>query len=507
MKILPLDAWTITKIKAGQIINNYYDIIKELIENSIDAKSTNITIYFNIINNEIKIIDNGIGMTQENLKSSILLHHTSKFTSLNNIKYLGFRGEGLYVIENICTLTIISKPINSLAYKLYKKDNQFITEITSSNDGTTIILNNIFHNLPGKNKFINTKKDFINIVLYLQKISIIYPHIKISLYKNNKHYLYLYGENYKDLIYQIFKIENYEEFYILQNNIKIKILINRDLKVYKNKNNILFFVNNRYVEDFGLLKIIQEILKNKFGSSYINFMLCFLYLPEENVDCNINPHKTQIQINNLEEIKSIIDNFFINKYCKNTYNKLHENTIPLLSNNINKWFYFKKKFIICEYDNEIYFLDIHALSERLLLENIKNYTYNTQILLEEITLNLTEEEKILFMDKEIEFQKLKFKYKLISHYLLIYEIPDFINISEMNNIFKHFIKNNHHIFLHKLAEFSCKNSLKSGYNINEQEIVYFLKLINENQNLNTCCHGRNTFKKFSINDFNKIFNR
>lgn len=509
MNIYILDDWTITKIKAGQVINNYYNIVKELVDNSIDAGSTNINIYFNINNNEIKVLDDGIGMKESNLKLCILPHSTSKFTSLDNIKYLGFRGEGLYIISIIGNIQIKSKEEgSSVGYELYKNNNEYITRITSVNKGTYVIVNNIFDYLPGKNKFLTPKKDFLNTVIFLQRMALIYKNIKFNLYKNNKHYLYLFGENYKDLIYQIFKINDFSEMNINDNlkDIRIKIYLNRDLKSYKNKNNIIFFVNNKYVEDWGLLKIIENIFQKKFGSSHINFMLFFLYIPYEEVDFNIAPNKNQIKISKMDEIETLLNDFFIKTYSPNN-NLLAESKQNLFINHVQDWFFFKRKFVICNYDNEIYFLDIHALSERLLLEKIKNVKYNTQILLEEVSIPLTEEEKILFIEKEFEFKKLKFKYELISQYLLIYEIPDFLSFSEIHKMIRFFLREEYHFFLHKLANFSCKNSLKAGNNINEKEILEFLRLIKNNDNLHYCCHGRKTFKKFNNKDLDKIFDR
>jgi DNA mismatch repair protein MutL len=522
MDIYILDNWTIGKIKAGQIINNYYYIVKELVENSIDAKSKNINIYFNIKNNQIKVTDDGIGMNENNLKLSILPHATSKFKSLDYIDYIGFRGEGLYVISIIGNINIKTKShLQEVGYELYKNNyDTYVTQITSINKGTSITIDNIFNTLPGMNKFLSPQKDFLSVVIFLQRMALIHKNIKFNLYKNNKHYLYLFGEDYKDLIYQIFKIKEFLEINIDENdfkpnetknnykNIKIKIYLNRDLKHYKNKNSTLFFVNDKYVEDFGLLKIIENIFQKKFGSNHINFMLFFLYIPYEEVDYNITPNKEKVKISNLEEIKDILDNFFIQKYFPiNTKNLLKEKQQDLIYNSINNWFFFKKKFVICDYNNEIYFLDIHALSERLILEKIKNINYNSQPLLEEISINLTEEEKIFFIEKEEDFKKLKFTYKLISHYLLIYEMPDFLSISELPLIINLFLKEEYHFFLHKLANFSCKNSLKAGDSINEKEILEFLKLIENNNNLHYCCHGRKTFKKFTNKDLNKIFNR
>ena len=182
MKITLLNSWTISKIRAAQVINNYYDIVKELVENSIDGKSTYINIYYNIKNNEIRVIDDGIGMEKEDLKLSIESHATSKFSSLDNINYLGFRGEGLHIIRECGNLTISSKTnYEDMGHLLEKNNNEFIIKPICKNTGTEVVITHIFENIPGKSKFINKKKDFLNIILFLQKISLAFNHIRFSV--------------------------------------------------------------------------------------------------------------------------------------------------------------------------------------------------------------------------------------------------------------------------------------------------------------------------------------
>lgn len=509
MEIIRLNQWTINKIRAAQVINNYYDLIKELVENSIDAKSNNINIYYNIKNKEVKVIDDGIGMNETNLKLSIESHTTSKFTSLDNINYLGFRGEGLYVIKDCGNLIIGSKPSNELTgYLLEPCGTTHIIKPYCMNSGTEIIVRNIFESIPARSKFINNQKDFLNIILFIQKMALAFPNIRFNLFKNNKHYLLINNSSYKDLIYEIFKISEFNQLNISKNlengEIHMKIFLNSHLK--ENKGNILFFVNNRPVDDFGLLNILKNILLKKHGHSNIDFLLFFLYIPYEYVDCNITPNKTKVNISILNILKAMLEDFFTQKYISKKYCSLNDNL--LISNNLNNWFNYENKYIICDFNKEIYFVDIHAISERLLLEKIRNLNYNMQILLEEITICLTENEKLLFQEHEENLIKFKFKYKLLGHYLLIYEIPDFLETSEVSQVIKALIYNKDiHIFLHKLADISCKNSIKSGAKINEKEILEFLSLINEKPNLHSCCHGRNTFRKFNKKDLDKMFSR
>jgi DNA mismatch repair protein MutL len=459
--------------------------------------------------NEIRIIDDGNGMEKEDLKLSIESHATSKFTSLDYINYLGFRGEGLHIIKECGNLTISSKTSNEkVGYILIKNNNEYMLEPICMNNGTEVLITHIFENIPGRSKFINKKKDFLNIILFLQKIALSFSHIRFSIFKDNRHYLLIDGSSYEDLIYQIFKISQFNQLNISKNinnkQIHIKMFLNSHLK--ENKGNILFYVNNRPVEDFGILSILKNILLKKHGHSNIDFLLFFLYIPYEYVDSNITPNKNKVNISILDTLREMLDEYFTEKYISKKH-VLFENQLIHI-NYLSNWFNYKNKYIICDFNEEVYFIDIHAVSERLFLEKIKNLSFNVEVLLEEITISLTEEEKIFFIENENNLKEFKFKYELLGTYLLIYEVPDFLETHEINQVVKELIKNKDiHIFLHKLANISCKNSIKSGEKINEKEIREFLILINENPNLHSCCHGRNTFKKFNMKDLDKIFCR
>lgn len=507
MNIRLLDNWTITKIKAGQVISNYKDIVKELIENSIDADSTNIAIYLNFHRQEIRVVDNGKGMTKEDLILCTTAHATSKFTSLDDICYLGFRGEGLYVISECSDITISSKTSQGIGYKLSRKlSGEFTTSVEAFNDGTEVVVRNIFARTPSKLKFLTPNKDFINSIIYIQMLCLSHRHIKFHIYKNDKSYLYLHGENYEDLIYQIFKIENCNHLYLEEEDFSINMYFNTNLK--DEKGQILFFVNKRPVEDFGLLQTIKGLVFQHTGESNIKFLLMFINIKKNFVDCNITPSKSQVRISILNDIKVALKRHFVIRPSNNNHYQLKEEAQFLESHNLRCWFTYKNKYIIAYYNDDIYMIDHHAISERLILQQIENSSYNTQLLLNKISINLTEEELYLMHEKSEDLRSLKFNYQLIGSYLLIDEIPDFLESHEVAGVVKKFLhEDNNHMFLHFLSDISCRNALKAGYKVNEAEVKEFIINTSGKGYCQHCNHGRNTYILFDEKGLNKMFGR
>jgi DNA mismatch repair protein MutL len=506
MIIRILDKWTITKIKAGQVISNYKDIVKELVENSIDAKPNNILIHLNFDNREIKVIDDGIGMNEKDLELSVFPHATSKFTSLDSISYLGFRGEGLYVINECSSLTIISKEKNKNGYKLTTNfKNELIISHEAANDGTEVIVKDIFSKTPGKIKFLSPRKDFINSIILIQNLSLAYPSIKFHVYKNNKYHLYLDGFNYEELIFQIFKVENCRQIKIKKESFAINMYLNNNLK--DNKGQTLFFINQRVVEDFGILNTIKILLQQTTGEGNIQFLLFFIEIDARFVDFNLVPDKSQVRVSILNEIKeALIEELQVSHVVKG--HVLRECPQFLETHNLKYWFAYKNKYIIAYYNDNIYMIDQHAISERLMLQTMENINYNSQILLQAISLDLTEEEVHLLESKTLQLKKLKFKHELIGNYLIIEEIPDFMSCNEVSKVIREFIhENNFHIFLHKLGDISCKNSLKAGAKITEEEVKQFIYHLNTQSNCHFCNHGRNTCVILNEQSLDKLFGR
>ena len=304
--IVLLDDLTINKIAAGEVIENPSAAIKEMVENSIDAGATSITVEVkNGGKSFIKITDNGKGITKEDLPLSIERHATSKLKQiedLDKIDSFGFRGEALASIASISKMTIISKTSDDLTATKMVVEAGDILEISedTGKTGTTIIIENLFFNVPVRYKFLkNDATEFRYIKSMLEKIAISNPGVIIKLINNGKEVLKTSGNGkLEDAIYVLFgkrisqnlvKV-NYEE-----DGIKISGFIGNTTIAVDSRKDELFFLNKRYIQNKTLYSSADEAFKGDAGIGKFSFAIINLKMPPSFYDVNIHPTKKEVK--------------------------------------------------------------------------------------------------------------------------------------------------------------------------------------------------------------------
>ena len=455
--IVLLDDLTINKIAAGEVIENPAAAIKEMVENSIDAGATSITVEVkNGGKSFIKITDNGKGIARDDLPLAIERHATSKLRQiedLDKIDSFGFRGEALASIASISKMTIISKTSeDTLATKMYVEAGD-IVELTedAGKTGTTIIIENLFFNVPVRYKFLkNDATEFRYIKLAIEKIAISNPGVAIKLINNEKEIFKTYGNGkLEDVIYILFgkKISqnlvnvNYEE-----GGIEISGFIGNTTIAVDSRKDELFFLNKRYIQNKTLYSSADEAFKGDAGIGKFSFATINLKMPPSFYDVNIHPTKKEVKFKDealvyrvlytaiknailskdflgnkvTEENKEYVNSEF--KYVTNHFinsegnekNDLSPNSLDsknntgIIKRETARKIDYKfigisfKTYIMIEIDNEMYLIDQHAAHERIMYEQIKdNYknkiNTNTQMMLIP--------ELIELPNKEIEFIK------------------------------------------------------------------------------------------------------
>ncbi|KAK6463534.1 hypothetical protein DFJ63DRAFT_312842 [Scheffersomyces coipomensis] len=327
----------ITKLTSGQVIIDLKSIIKELVENSIDANSSNIEIIFHNYGLEsIQINDNGNGIEEENFHQLCLRSHTSKlieFNDLHSLTSLGFRGEALNSICSICKSSLeINTKFKSSIYQFELEYNQLGELIKSSKkptsikSGTTIILHQLFQNLPVrfKNFEKNLKLEFNKCIKFLINYLLIYPHIKFTIFNvvNSKKNLIL---NTKGGLNNS-SIDNLINIFGNNLNLQFKnllplndLIINDHLKLQgyissssigsglamANNDKQFIFINSRPIINKKFIKLINEIYKSFNFLQFPIFMINLIIDPNE-LDINLVPDKTMILIHNELEIFELI---------------------------------------------------------------------------------------------------------------------------------------------------------------------------------------------------------
>jgi DNA mismatch repair ATPase MutL len=378
-----------------------------------------------------------------------------------------------------------------------------ILEKIASNKGTTVKVQNLFFKIPNRRLFINIKKEMSEIIGVIHKLALSYGSIKFMLFRENKHILSM-GDS-DEIIEQIFNIKEHQTIHINseKDNFFLKIVINQNPKEKKGKT--LFFVNRRPVQDCGILSLIKKHIENQVGEKNLSFLLVFLTIEYERVNCNLVPDKSKIKIENLEEILHTINKFFHKPILIKKENQLYENSLEIQY--LNGWFVYENKFIFANYNNKVYVIDQHAISERILFNQLIESKYESQLLLERMIIKLTVEENLLMDNKETKLREIKFLFHRIDSYLLVYGIPEFLEYKDIENVIQIFIhENDEHLSLHKISEFACKNSLKGGTKINEKEILKFFSYLENDSRCSFCNHGRNTTFVINKNQIHKWLN-
>lgn len=299
-----LDKDTIDKIAAGEVVERPASIVKELLENSIDAGSSSVTVEIkNGGIDLIRITDNGCGIASSEVKKAFLRHATSKIVSdkdLISIKSLGFRGEALSSIAAVSRCEMITKTRDELTGVRYyiEGGNEVEYEEIGAPDGTSIIIRDIFYNTPARRKFLKTAStEGAHISELVEKLAMANTEIAFKFISNGQIKLQTNGSgNLKDIVYQLYGKEiskalcnvDYEK-----NGIKIKGVVARPEVTRSSRSLENIFVNGRYIKD----NIISKAVEDGFGDRLMQhqYPFCALNFDLNGVDVNVHPRKMEVR--------------------------------------------------------------------------------------------------------------------------------------------------------------------------------------------------------------------
>ncbi|MEG1142391.1 MAG: DNA mismatch repair endonuclease MutL [Clostridia bacterium] len=331
-----LDDLTINKIAAGEVVERPSSVVKELIENCIDAGSSKVII--DIVDGGkkvIKIIDNGSGIASSEVDKSFLRHATSKINKIDDLYdlySLGFRGEALASISAVSKLEMITKTKDeAVGTKVYVEGGKIIyKEPIGSNNGTTIFIKDIFYNTPVRQKFLkSTHTETINISDLINKLAIGNPNIQFRYINNNKAMLNTPGDNKlisvirsiygKDVCENLIEI-NYECKYF-----KISGYIGSNNIYRSNKNLQHIYINKRFVKSKIILDAISEAYKsivpiNKHAICFLN-----MQIDPSSIDVNIHPTKLEIKFENEQELYVELRDYIKSKLLRSNLIGKYEN--------------------------------------------------------------------------------------------------------------------------------------------------------------------------------------
>lgn len=304
--IVLLDELTINKIAAGEVIERPASVIKEMVENSIDAGATNITVEIkNGGISYIKVIDNGKGIAKDDLEIAFERHATSKIRSaddLDTVTSMGFRGEALASIAAIAKVELIAKTEQQeIGYKIVVEGGNVLEkEEAGCRTGTTITVRNLFFNTPVRYKFL--KKDYTEsgyIEDVITRIALVNPNIAIKLINTGKTVIQTNGNgDLKSVIYSIYgkDIANgIREVTYQYEDIQITGVVGKPEIARSNRSNQLFFVNKRYIKDKTLTAATEQAYKGLIPIGKFGFVVLNLKVNPAKVDVNVHPAKLEVR--------------------------------------------------------------------------------------------------------------------------------------------------------------------------------------------------------------------
>lgn len=572
-KIIKLDNETISKISAGEVILRPSNVVKELLENSIDAGADFIEIEVTKGGKDlIRVTDNGCGIGRDDLPLAIERHTTSKIRSIEdllNTYSLGFRGEALASIAAVSRMTIISST-GETAYKMEIESGKVKSIVeTASPKGTTVIVNDLFYNVPVRRKFLRSDQtEFTSITEVILRYVISNPSIHFRLLSSKRiNEEYFSQTEYLTRILSIFKELNnthIKEYDRKTDYISLKF-IGGSSSITRNDNKYIYtFVNNRYVNDKILKKAIIDAYSNILPPQKYPIAFLFLKIDPRNIDVNIHPQKTEIRFKDPQYIyneiyKNIEDILKETLTIKNiqghiptfTYQQLQNYEVKNQSRVKNKTIYsisekerffyqsnnifepqgffsslkilgqFLNRFIVLSSDKSLVIIDQHAAHERILydklIKGMKEESPSIQRLLIPITIEmnpiLIEKLRLLLHY----FNKTGFDIEIFSENTIVikglpvsistpFSEENFINI--ISSIDEEIEKSDtENITKEIAAKIACHTSIRGERELNEVEIRRLLIDMDNTDFSITCPHGRPVFFEIDINELERRFGR
>ncbi|MEE0867291.1 MAG: DNA mismatch repair endonuclease MutL [Clostridia bacterium] len=305
-RINVLDKHTAEKIAAGEVVERPASVIKELVENSIDAGATSVTV--EIKNGGItymRVTDNGVGMDREDARTAFLRHATSKIKSdkdLERILTLGFRGEALCSIAAVSRTELFTKQkqLDEGSRVVIEGGEELVCEAAGCPDGTTIVVKNLFYNTPARMKFL--KKDSsegAQILDCLNKQALSHPNVSVRLIRDGKDALFSPGDNdLKNAVHSVFGRDIANSMTSVdysKNGVRVTGLTGGNNLSRPNRLMQVFFVNNRFVASKTLYTAVSEAYKNELMVGRFPVCVLNVELDASLVDVNVHPGKTEVK--------------------------------------------------------------------------------------------------------------------------------------------------------------------------------------------------------------------
>jgi len=557
------------KIAAGEVVEKCASVVKELVENSIDASATNVKI--KLLKGgleEITIIDDGIGMDEEDAKLAFQRHATSKIYKDDDLFFidtLGFRGEALPSIASVSEV-ILETCKNEVGTKIHIKGGTLIENVKSSGRiGTKITITNLFFNTPARLKYLKSEQtELANTVSFIEKLALAKPNIAFTLTNNDNVIVKTSGSNnILKCIHEIYGMQvssKMLEIKGLNDDFEISGYVCKPELLKSNRNHLVTFINGRVIRNTEINKAVNDAYYTYKPDGKYPIVVINIETDPTLVDVNIHPTKQDVKLSKIDSLYDLI--YTTIKKClynsllipdaisKEEINEIKEEFIPLTDlkeeNYTQTTFDFAEDnkeavvkneelknlvlypvglchgtYIICENDEGVYLVDQHAAQERInyenYLENLKNEEINITSLLIPITIEFSNSEYISFKNNSQTFINMGFDYEEFGiNTIVIKAHPTWLKTGyeeeQVRKIIDLIINLHKDFDIIKFREnvaitLACKMAIKANEHISMMQMEVLLNNLVKCDNPYNCPHGRPTIIKFSIYDLEKMFKR
>ncbi|MBI5701265.1 DNA mismatch repair endonuclease MutL [Candidatus Saganbacteria bacterium] len=537
IKILPPDL--VNKIAAGEVVERPASVVKELVENSIDAKATHITIEIQDAGKKfICVTDDGIGMAQDEIKLALERHSTSKISSLDdlfNLKSLGFRGEALPSIHSVSNMTIEQNP---------------------SGHGLAMKVKDLFHNIPVRLKFLKSNyTELGHIQNLVTRFILSNPEISFKLVVDGKEVLMSAGNGKLfDAIYSVYGLDIAKDLIeVKSDNVSgyvSKPTISRIDRGYES-----FFVNNRSINNFLLSRALEDAYRTLIPSNRYPIAVLFINIKPNEVDVNVHPSKREVKfLNNKivmgqvrEAVSAAMGKMRVGEGPEasmdiglGSLDRIEQDQFPMTNNQtgiitltptpltmevtgisplIPLYQLIDTYIIICTDGVDLVLIDQHAAHERVLFDQLTNRgkASSFQSLLIPETLGFNHLDSIIVEENLETIKEMGFDIEIFGKdSFILRSVPSFISLESPKEIFTDLIsefkdkeyKNQPEKRKERMNKYlACRGAVKAGDKLEIGEIQGLIRDLYLTSNPLTCPHGRPTMVRLTKENFEKMFGR
>ncbi len=563
-KILRLPTELSQQIAAGEVIERPFSVVKELVENSLDAEATEIAVELVSGGKSlIKVTDNGWGMSRDDALICFERHSTSKISQqddLGRIRTLGFRGEALPSISAVSRVRLKTKTAERETGVLIEREGEELVKVsdTAFPLGTCVEVRDLFFNLPARRKFLRSERSELSMIIkYLTNASLAFPEIKFTLvHGKRKNINYPAVNSLRERIFQIYGrsvLDNLMEVDYEENRSKVYGFASRPPSGILNRKHQIYFINKRPVRESSIQAAINQayegiLEKNLFAEAFL-----FISVPLEDVDVNVHPAKSEVRFKDSSSVFLLVKRSIENAVLResgvkeiypsrgqtiegsgisekemSTYFKITEDRgsgiqksflpqEPKVEDSVNVLGQFKESYIIAVKDEGIYIIDQHNAHERILFDKYmdidrkKNWPQKQPLF--SVVFDLTPHQIFLLEHNQKLLEETGFKIEPMGKQsFVLKEFPDIFNDKEAEEVLISILeeldgekgegKKNK-----LLATLACKTAVKAGQPLPQEKMDYLVRSLFKTSNYSLCPHGRPVLLKIDQNEVEKGLKR